>query len=297
MDFSGELLIYEQMKADVKVLEKKLADKREEFYRVEQEFTKLCKSMEKEKADFDKLKRASLSQVIAKIAGNYDEKCEKEYREYIEAKRKYDDAQFQVEDVKQQIARMEAELESLKAAIPQKLKKLREDYPEGRELAERLDTERERLLCQKKEITEAVSAIERTRRYAKEALHSLDSAGFAAAFDVFGGGGMFTDMAKYSALEEAGGLMSSMRAAAEAMKKELLDVDIAFREEIDMIDNGTRFWDIAFDNIFADWEVRERIKENKDKLAGYVDKLDSVQRKLEMQMADVNAELENYKYN
>ena len=296
MGFSEELLVYEQMKADVKVLEKKLADKKEEFYRVEQGFTQLCKRLEKEKADFDKLQKASLSQVIAKIAGNYDEKCEKEYREYIEVKRKYDDAQFQVEDVKQQIARIEAEMDRLKTAIPQKLKKLRESYPEGRELGEKLDAEREKLLCQKKEISEAVSAIERTRDYAQEALLSLDSAGFAATFDVFGGGGVLTDMAKYSALEKAGGLVSSMRAAAEAMKRELLDVDIAFSEEIDAIDNGTRFWDIAFDNIFTDWAVKDRIEENKHKLVGYVDKLDSVQERLEKQMAAINEELENYNF-
>ncbi|MFW5650554.1 MAG: hypothetical protein ACOCM4_01020 [Acetivibrio ethanolgignens] len=296
MGFSEELLVYEQMKADVKVLEGKLADKREEFYRLEQEFTQLCKSMEKEKTDFDKLKKASLSQVIAKIAGNYDEKCDKEYREYIEVKRKYDDAQFQVEDVKRQIARIEAEMDSLKTAIPQKLKELRESYPEGKELGEKLDAEKEKLLCQKKEISEAVSAIERTRDYAQEALLSLDSAGFAATFDVVGGGGALADLVKYSALEKACGLVSSMRAAAEAMKRELSDVNIAFSEEIDRIDNGTRFWDIAFDNIFTDWAVRDRIEENKHKLVGYVDKLDSIQERLEKQMADMNEELENYNF-
>ncbi|MFW5632425.1 MAG: hypothetical protein ACOCMZ_04735, partial [Acetivibrio ethanolgignens] len=91
-------------------------------------------------------------------------------------------------------------------------------------------------------------------------------------------------------------LVSSMRAAAEAMKRELSAVHIAFSEEIDRIDNGTRFWDIAFDNIFTDWAVRDRIEENKHKLVGYVDKLDSIQERLEKQMADMNEELENYNF-
>ena len=294
MEFQEEYLKYQQMKADVKVLEQKLENRKQELYQQQEEFERLCKSMEKEKADFDKLQKTSLAQLLAKIAGNYDEKCEKEYREYIAAKRSYDDAQFQLNDTKLQVSRMEAELESLRVKIPEKIKQLRENFKEGKELGEKLDAEKEALLCQKKELSEAIQAVEHTRHLAEEALASFSKASSAATFDTFLNGGFFTDMVKYSAMEEAQNLVYGMKTVAASMKKELSDVDITFQDNLNVIDGGTKTFDIFFDNIFTDWNVREQISANVANMQDYVDKLERVETLLWTRIQKIDEELENY---
>lgn len=292
MGFSEELQKYEEMKADQIVLERKLEDKKRELDGLKQNFTNLCKKMEKEKADFDKLKKASLSQVLAKIGGNYDARCDKEYREYIEAKRLYDEAQYQVGEAQNEVSRLDAEIMDLKKKIPEKLRFLRESFEEGKAFGEQMDKKREELLCQRKEILEALQAVDRTKTLAKEAYNAFDSASFSAAWDMFGGGGLWADMSKYSSLENAQNIIYAMNTAVQAMKKELADVDMIFHEEINTIDDSTRFFDVFFDNIFTDWKVKNQIEDNKSKVKRYIEKLTEVEETLKAKNQELWKEME-----
>ena len=95
-------------------------------------------------------------------------------------------------------------------------------------------------------------------------LASLGSAENWGTWDVIGGG-LLTDMMKYSRLDEAQHSMEQMQSALRRYRRELADVAALHIGDF-RPDGFTWTLDVLFDNIFFDWSVLEQISNSRDRV-------------------------------
>ena len=248
MGFKDDLLEYEQLKANGKVLVKKLENMKGSVIARQNQIEEFRYVVEKEKHDYDVLERSSMKQMIAKITGNYEAKLEKEYREYISAKQHYDELVYQLEYANQEVLNLEGQISNNANEITKKLRNIKSRYQysdESQAYAEEVN----RLLYKRKEYEEAINAVRETLYHADEVMRHLKSADGASTWDMFGGE-LFADILKYASLDKVGRAVSVMKNSALNMKAELSDISIEFNMDLDYIDGTTRTFDVLFDNFF-----------------------------------------------
>lgn len=281
-----------QTQEELKVMKKKELDLKLMLEERNQALKDFLRSMEKEKKDVDTLEKTSFSGILAKISGSYDEKRDKEYQEYLDAKLEYDRNFEAVNQLKSELARTSEEARNLQSDYLDQKNHLFIAYPEGRAIAEKIETEKKAWYSLRKELLEAKRAVENVLSLSHSAKQSFESARGWSTYDTFFRGGLITDIVKYSKIDEANDAVSRISSSSNLMNKELRDVDIAFHENMDTIGQGERFFDIAFDNIFSDWNVRSKIQNNLSRLNLYISKLERTLRILDNKLSEVNHHLE-----
>ena len=90
------------------------------------------------------------------------------------------------------------------------------------------------LEAQKREIKEAISAGYSARGTADRILSELESADGWNTWDMFGGGGIITHMAKHSHLDEAQDLVSDLQSKLRRFKTELADIQITANMQVNI---------------------------------------------------------------
>ncbi len=290
MGFNDDYMQYEQLKADCKVLEKKLANMRESVNRRQNQIETFRYTVEKEKHDYDVLINTSMKQLIAKITGNYEDKLDKEYREYIAVKQSLDEMMYQLECANQDVLKLENQIITTKEKITQMLREIKSRYQYSDE-SKYYNEALQKLLCSKKEYQEAISAVINTRQHADEVARHLNNASSASTWDMLGGE-LFADILKYSSLDKVGAAVSAMKSAALNMKTELNDINIDFDVQMDYIDGRTRTFDVFFDNFFSDIQVRDRINNNVKIINDYINKLIELEYRLNTDLALIDSEIQ-----
>jgi len=280
-----------QTQEELKVMKKKELDLKLMLEERNQALKDFLRNMEKEKKDVDTLEKTSFSGILAKISGSYDEKRDKEYQEYLDAKLEYDRNFEAVNQLKSELARTSEEVRNLQSDYLDQKNHLFIAYPEGRAMAEKIETEKKAWYSLRKELLEAKRAVENVLSLSHSAKKSFESARGWSTYDTFFSGGLITDIVKYSKIDEANDSVSRISSSSNIMNKELRDVDIAFHENMDTIGQGDRFFDIAFDNIFSDWNVRSKIQNNLSSLNSYISQLESTLRVLDNKITEVNRRL------
>lgn len=289
MGFKEDYLSYEQLKADRKVLEKKLENMKNSVAQRQRQIEDFRYIVEKEKHDYDVLEKTSMSQIIAKITGNYEEKLEKEYREYIAVKQNYDELVYQLENANQGIYKLENMLNNNANELSKQLTMIKSRYQYSDE-SQLYYEEVNKLLCKRKEYEEALNAVRDTLFHANEVMRNLQNASGASTWDMLGGE-LFADILKYSSLDKVGKSVSAMKNAALNMKAELSDISIEFNMNIDYIDNTTRTFDVFFDNFFSDMQVRDRIANNINMVDEYICRLRELEYRLNNDLMAINTEV------
>lgn len=220
----------------------------------------------KEQLDVDQLENFSAAKLFYQIVGKLDERLEKEQAELYAAALRYDSARQELQSVegeldsrRRELARLdgcEAEYERL---LTEKARALREDpaSPSARRLLA-LEERQARLSAREKELNEAILAGYDALSDIRAIEESLSSAEGWGTWDVFGGG-LISDMAKYSHLDEAQRQINTLQRSLSRFRTELADVDIRVDIQIE-VDSFLRFADYFFDNIFTDWAVLDRIR-------------------------------------
>ncbi len=137
---------------------------------------------------------------------------------------------------------------------------LRDRDPATGERLAALAEELGRLEAEDRELAEAHAAGSRARERLLHADDLLRRAGDWSTWDTFGGGGMVTDMMKYSRIDEATAQLRHVDEALRAFSRELADVRMAAVRGVE-VDQITRVFDVWFDNIFSDWAVRDRVRD------------------------------------
>lgn len=239
-----------------------------------------------EQADVDRLEGRSLAAFYYNVIGKMDQKLDQERREAYAARVKYDAAAGELEAVRRELDRCQAELVQLRDCEQQYQKVLRQKAAAvksagGADAEEILKLEARivSLKSQEKELREAISAGTAARYTADDIMSALDSAEGWGTWDLFGGG-LIADLAKHGELDEAQSMIEQLQSQLRRFKTELADVTVRADFQVN-VDGFLRFADYFFDGLFADWAVMDRIGRAKEQVDRTVTQIAGVLRQLE----------------
>ena len=119
--------------------------------------------------------------------------------------------------------------------------------------------------------------------------HLEDAEGWGT-WDVFGGG-LVSDMMKYSRLDDAQQQLTGVASALRRYRAELEDVARTVEFNVKP-DDFTQTMDIWFDNIFTDLAVLDRIRQSRDQMLDLKNRVRSIQEGLKWDLEKAEAELE-----
>lgn len=270
---------------DLKAQQKELSDKVYELGR--------CKI--KEQDDVDKLEGRSLAAFFYNVVGKKAEMLDKETQEAYAARVKYDAALAELQAVEAEIQRAESEYRSIQWAeqryhqtLQEKAKAIRTaGFAEAVDIM-RLEEELAKMEIQKKELKEAISAGEYARDLAGKVLSSLDSAKSWGTWDLVGGG-VISDLAKHSHLDDAQNAVERLQIQLRRFKTELADVAVEAEMKVN-IDGFLRFADYFFDGLFADWTVLDKISQSQSQVQQTRSRINDVLSQLNKMMATAEQE-------
>ena len=248
-----------RLNAEVSTLEERRAS-------LAQRVQQLKEETYKEQLDVDQLENFSAAKLFYQIVGKLDERLEKEQAELYAVALRYDSARQELQSVESELDSRRRELSLLEGCereyerlLAEKARVLREDpnsLSARRLLA--LEERQAQLSAREKELNEAIRAGYDALSDIGTIEESLSSAEGWGTWDVFGGG-LISDMAKYSHLDEAQRQINTLQRSLSRFRTELADVDIRMDIQIE-VDSFLRFADYFFDNIFTDWAVLDRIR-------------------------------------
>jgi len=295
-DYQQELEVLRQQIArrreDTNVLNRLLEQEQAQQHAVELRLAE----WDKEHRDVERMERVSLSSVWASLRGTKEEDLRREKAEEQAALLKMQEAERQLAEIQAEIEERHRRLRETEGCEAHYEAVLREKEREYRAkdpaLAEKLaELERRRLevTSRRQELLEAYAAGREALSRIQSALNSLDSAAGWSTWDVFGGG-LISDVMKYSHMDDAQRLMESAQGALRRYQAELADVAVTAR--FDLQPGGfTRTMDIFFDNIFSDWAVRDRIGQSLNQLAYIEDQVGRMQVQLELDLDETASAL------
>lgn len=227
--------------------------------------------LSKEQADVERLEGRSLAAFFYNVIGKMDEKLTQEKQEAYAARVKYDAVVRELSGAETDLARCEAELNTLRDCEERYAAVLREKTlavkSAGGAAAEQILHLEERaayLASQEQELQEATAAGRSALEYTDHILSSLNSAEGWGTWDLFGGG-LISDLAKHSHLDEAQATVEALQTQLRHFKTELADVTIDASFHVS-IDGFLRVADYLFDGIFADWAVLDQIHRSQDQV-------------------------------
>jgi len=252
---------------------------------------------DREQRDVDRLERVSLSSLWSSLRGSKEEDMDREKAEEYAARMKLQEAERQLEEIRGEILNRLEQIqadEGFEAMYEQVIKEKEAEYrAKNPILAEKLsDLEQQEmgLVSRRKELREAVTAGSRALEQINAALWKLSDAEGWSSWDMFGGG-LLTDMMKYSSMDEAQKLMESVQSNLRRYQAELADVA---QTAIFDLQPGSmlQMADIFFDNFFTDWAVRDRIQQSGYQLEGVKDQVNRIQYGLERELDETERGLE-----
>lgn len=284
----------EDLLKDLKIQQKELTSK---VYDLERE-------AKKEQLDVDKLEGKSLSALYYSMIGKKGERLEIEKQEAYLAKVKYDTAVGELRAVEDDIERYESELHSIKWSKERYEEVLQEkaeaikaaNHPEIENILQ-LEEKLVEITDHKKELKEAISAGHAALSTTEKILSSLESAEGWGTWDLIGGG-MISDIAKHSHLDDAQNAVNTLQIELRRFKTELADVEIHGEMQVN-IDGFLRFADYFFDGLFADWAVLDKInqsqnqvKQTKKQIIDVINRLNSLLSAVEQEYTYTKLQLE-----
>ena len=301
-DILTELQARVAMKPALEAKLRELQNQRREYDR---EAISLRVAFRKEQEDVEKLEGRSLANYFFQVVGKLDEKLDQERREAYAAKVKLDAAERELAGIEADISEIQTQLNEIrvaevqyKEALEKKRAMLKASGTAAADQIIGIEQKIAALEAQKKEIKEAISAGYSARGTADRILSELDSADGWNTWDMFGGGGIITHMAKHSHMDEAQDLVSELQSKLRRFKTELADISIQANMQVN-VEGFLRFADYFFDGLFADWAVGDRISEAQSsvmsvrhKIEQATNKLTSMEQAADKQIAALKAKIE-----
>lgn len=256
-----------------------------------QEAERLRSAWDREQADVDRLERVSISSLLASLAGRKEERLEQEEAEALAARLQYQSAQRQLEEIQAELAACEDRIrasadcpERYETCLRARQAALKDTDPVLGEQIRRLESDIAALTGRRRELGEALDAGERVLDRLDRAIAKLDSAGGWSTWDLLGGG-LVTDMMKYTRLDEAQEQIGALRSDLRRYQAELADVERM--EQFDVRPSGMmQAADIFFDNVFTDWMVRDQIQRSQNEMYGLRSRIRGIQERLSRELAE-----------
>lgn len=283
--YDEQLQTLQQQMSRKKHLEALLKDLYTQRTELEQKVGRLKEIKDKEQSDVDRLEGRGLTAFFYSVVGKKEEKLDEQRREASTAAVKYDVAMQELDLVLRRIEKYENEIASLQGcemkyayALKEKVKVIKETGNPVSEKVLMYEEQISNLENQKKEIGEAISAGNKAKSIAEHVLSNLDSAEGWGTWDLFGGG-LLSDLAKHSSLDDAQEEIEHLQVQLRRFKTELADVTIRAEMQVN-IDGFLRFADYFFDGLFADWAVLDKIEESQAEVKKTIQQIQSVLDKL-----------------
>ncbi|MDF2589471.1 MAG: hypothetical protein K0S41_3312 [Anaerocolumna sp.] len=251
------------------------------------------KELEKEQLDVDKLNKMSLTNLFYTILRSKEEQMDKEYQEVLAAKLKLDNIINQIEDTQNQISNLESEKRNFNDFERRYEKLMKEKYELYKQVssanADKVTELEQTITLVKsnvKETQEAIQAGNRVISQLNQVEKSLNSAHGWGTWDMWGGGGLVTDMIKHSHIDDARADASAVQSLLNQFRTELADVHITSQIHID-IEGFSKFADFFFDGLISDWVVQSKINDSLSSVSQVRNQVNQVLVKLQtMQNSD-----------
>ena len=266
------------------------------------EFEELKKVLVKEEKDVRKLEGISFASLLSKLLKNREEKLEKEQKEYIEVKIKYDEFKFKISEIQNKIKNKQKRLNELEnietdynELLDEKIKNIKLSNEESNKvkLLEYENME-DSYIKEITEINEALTVGQELLDEIELALNSFESAKNWGTLDILGGD-FLSSIAKHSKIEDATENLHKVSYLIESFNKELRDVYVN-TEVLDVnISSFTKTFDIFFDNIFSDISVQNEINGGIERVVNLKAKINNVMNNLEERKRVNERNLKNLK--
>ena len=300
-----DLFALQQKVAKKPLLESKLYELHTQRRQYDNQVISLRVAFRKEQEDVEKLEGRSLANYFYQVIGKLDDKLDQERKEAYAAKVKLDAAERELAGIESDIKEIQEQITDVlvaearyKDALELKRRQLKDS---STHVADQILSMEERiaaLQAQKQEIKEAISAGYSARSTADRILSELEDADGWNTWDMFGGGGIITHMAKHSHLDEAQDLVSDLQSKLRRFKTELADIQITANMQVN-VDGFLRFADYFFDGLFADWAVGDKINQSmnsvsstKSQISRTLDKLNSMEQAADRGIASLKQQLD-----
>jgi hypothetical protein len=253
--------------------------------------------LKKENYDVEKIENKSIASVFYSMLGCLDEHVEKERREALAAKLKYDQVVRDLDDVKYQISKLSAERlnyvdcrKEYDLLYADKKEELMRDSHESAQKILELTDSLNHAKINLKEIKEAIFAGKRVLDSLIYTLDHLNSAEGWGTWDLLGGG-LISDLAKHSHIDDAKAETENTQKLLRQFNTELADITI--NSDISIETGGfAKFSDFFFDGLIADWFMQSKINESQESVLNVQSQVLNVVEKLERMELQSNANIE-----
>ena len=281
-----------------------VSDLEEQRRKLADQVQALKKQTYQEQLDVDRLENMSAAKLFYQITGRLEGQLEKEQAELYAAALRYDGKRKELHALEADLEERRRELDAL-AGCEREYARLLEEKARAMKSANsyyenQLDALEERIAyldAQERELREAISAGNMALGEIQSIQRSLSSAEGWGTWDVFGGG-MISDMAKYSHMDEAQRRIQSLQRTLSRFRAELADVSIQADLQL-QVDGFLRFADYVFDGIFADWAVLDRINQaqaqvesTRAQICAVLDRLQKMTEQAEQERDGLQQEIE-----
>ena len=287
----------------IEPLENKISALNERLKCAETEAALLLKKYEDEKYDVQKMQMEGISSFILKTIGKYEGRLEKEKQEEIQAKINYDRASADLDEIKQEKQALEIRLSSLhslalkyESELKRRRNQIQQRLSESKgQQYQRYENEIEETLAQITEVEEALHAAKNVELTAQSAAESLRRAESWSTTEIWLGGNILTHSVKYSHIDKAEECFNHLSSQIETLRKELEDVRELFVSDFTHITSTQRSIDFWFDNIFTNWSVRSKVRENRDRVHLLQEQINEIEEKLNGKSNELNLHLARMK--
>lgn len=259
----------------------------------------LEQSLMQEEGDIKKLEGLSIASIFYSVLGNKTERINKEKKEFLEAKLKYEDCKYQILHLKQEEENTKNKLKAI--GMPEYdyeilLKKIEEliihiDMEKAAKLTELSDIQAE-LNHNIKEVQEAINAGDDVLSALNGMISSLKSAEGWGTWDMLGGGTIAT-MVKHSKIDEAKDAASEVQCCLNSFNRELADVSQISSVNLDINISGFEtFADYFFDGLISDWMVQSKIENSLSNTEEKQRTVENIIYKLQSELKELICKLE-----
>lgn len=272
--------------------------------RLQQEKLKLAAlrdSLEKEEQDVRRLEKSTLTGLLYSILGSKPGHVEKEKREYLAARVRFDQCRSAVDCLEQEHKRLTEELSSYENAESEydALLKQKQEFllTSGHESANTIHSMTSRLADlngDKKEIEEAIEAGKTAVSILEKVLGLLRDGGTAGTSEYVGGGIMMTST-NYSKIDETAHYVQEAQIALQRLKTELND--IGFEKEInDKIESFEKYADYYFEGLISDYIANQKISDSVNVTYQVMIHINDIFAALDEKLKDVGKELKELQH-
>ena len=283
---------YEALQAKLKSLLKKEESSKIRFEENTIRYESAKANFDKESEDIEKLQTESLSTFLKRLIGNYEKRLDKEMQEQMTAKMELDLSLALMLESREDLANVQSTINQTTAELNQ-LKELL--YRQDSDFREKISTEelnRAQLKQELIELEEASAAGERVLNGIDFALEDLDSADSFSTWDMFTDSSFIVDMMKYNKIDKAEAKMNQLEQLLGRYAKELKDVSLDTYLSYEKFSSMGKTFDIFFDNIFSDWDTKDKIGRNIEMLENLGTTIKELQNKLEANKEEIQKKIE-----